>query len=173
MHPVPLQAAPWLGPRRDCPHVGESMMDDNGTPTPMQQDHPGQQQNQNLGSGSKLKSSAQHSGAEPAEPIVEELEKSPMSAAALDFVASRGVHDNVNISSLVAPDVVASSVLKVIPLSPFHGSTLSLYNHIHPAVISSLDLNLDLVIPPYHSLPTVIDILKLIKFHDCLIQAMT
>jgi hypothetical protein len=59
----------------------------------------------------------------------------------------------------------------VIPLSPFHGFALSLYNNIHHVVILSLDLNLDLVIPPYLSLPTVIGILKLIKDGECLIQA--
>jgi hypothetical protein len=35
MHPVPPQP-PWLGPHKDCPHVAESRMDDNTSPTLMQ-----------------------------------------------------------------------------------------------------------------------------------------
>jgi hypothetical protein len=50
---------------------------------------------------------------------VEELEKSPVSPASLDFVASGGVQDNVIISGSTAPDVVASFVPEVIPLPPF------------------------------------------------------
>jgi hypothetical protein len=125
----------------------------------------------NWGTRTKLKSFAQTSGANSIEQIVEELEMSPLSPTTLNFVASGGVQDNVNLSGSVPHGVAASSVPEVIPLSPFHGFALSLYNNIHHVVILSLDLNLDLVIPPYLSLPTVIGFLKLIKDGECLIQA--
>jgi hypothetical protein len=60
---------------------------------------------------------------------------------------------------------------EVISPSPYHCSAICLYNHINPVVISSLDLHLDLVVPPYLSLPTVIDIIKFICDDDCSFQA--
>jgi hypothetical protein len=98
------------------------------------------------------------------------------SPAAQDFLASGGLEQNEEIAKEVQvpvqsaaripvmfpdrPESVESPKGKVISLSPFSGS----------AFLSSLDLNLDQILPPYLSLSTAIDILKLIRDDDNVIQ---
>jgi hypothetical protein len=80
------------------------------------------------------------------------------SLAAQDFAASRGLLSSekevVAIQAPPSPLVIVfpapapgddQTVNEVMSLSPYHGSTMTLHIHINPSVISTLDLNLDLV----------------------------
>jgi hypothetical protein len=51
-------------------------------------------------------------------------------------------------------------------LSSCHASAITLFSHLNPALITTLDLDLDLIVPPYLSLSTVSDIFKLISDDD-------
>jgi hypothetical protein len=114
-----------------------------------------------------------------------------LSPAAQDFAASRGT-DVVHSTDLVddalevfqarasplatiipAPPLVSTQVNSVDShLHPYHGSSLSLYSRINLATISSIDLNLDMLLPPYLSLNTAVDILKLIQDDTCSLQGV-
>jgi hypothetical protein len=159
LHPLPPLAPRWMGLARDHPFHGESFVEENRTPA-----HVGLAGQQVAGSGAQLPQ-AQN-----------ENDGSPLSPGAMDFAASGGVHlDSPKgaASPAVAaqqavlfpapPPVVDQHKTEVIPISPYHGAALSLFNRIHPAALSLLDLNLDLALLLYLSLSTVIDTIKLIK----------
>jgi hypothetical protein len=103
---------------------------------------------------------------------------SPLSPVAQDFAASGGLVPDAETTlqtpgdPLPHPPALAQLQQKseVIDLSPYHGSAISLYNHIHPTALSVLDINLDLSLPRYLSLSTVIDIIRLIKDDDTALQ---
>jgi hypothetical protein len=100
---------------------------------------------------------------------IAKLPHSDMSPAAMDFAASGSIE--VVATGTTKADQMANT--KVFPLSPYHGLTLSLYNHINPAIISCLDLNLDLVLPPYLILSNVVDIIKFIQGDQCSFQRVS
>jgi hypothetical protein len=107
---------------------------------------------------------------------------SQQSPAAQHFLASGGLVQDEEIAMEVQVKVQSSArapILfpthpvpvdlpkgKVISLSRFSSSALSLFNCIKPAFLWGLDLNLDRFLPPYLGLSTAIHILKLciIKF---------
>jgi hypothetical protein len=96
----------------------------------------------------------------------DENDESPLSPGAMDFVVYGGVilDSPKGVPTQAAlPLVVEQHKPEMMHVSPYHGAALSLFNHIHLASLSSLDLNLDLALPHYLSLSTVIDITKLIK----------
>jgi hypothetical protein len=72
----------------------------------------------------------------------------------------------VNMVSPASSHADQKVISKVSP-SPYHGSALSLNKIINLEAISSLDLNLDLMLPPYLSLSIVVDIIKLIMDDNC------
>jgi hypothetical protein len=75
---------------------------------------------------------------------IAKLPHSDMSPAAMDFAASGSIEAVAG--GTTKADQMANT--EVFPLSPYHGPTLSSYNHINSAIISCLDLNLDLVLLP-------------------------
>jgi hypothetical protein len=189
-----------MGPRRDLPYQGESQVDENVTPMQFDQaDHqigvnqavgepqaiPGEKQTLVLQAADDTMTDQQK---EPVEGhlvgqatmdnrnVEEARLKSvaPLSLGGQDFAASGGI----DLEPPAATDVAFHSQMEVdkphIPkvntLSPYHGGAITLYNHINLAFLSALDLSVDLVLPPYLSLSTVVNIIKLIRDDDCLIQ---
>jgi hypothetical protein len=160
LHPLPHHAAPCMGLRRDCTCMGQSFIAENDDAVgAAHQNAP------------PLGLEAQNSG-------------SQLSPAAQDFQASGGLLLEVEGTPEVQvqmpargpvlfpapPQPASPPPVKVVSLSPFLGSALSLCNRINPSYVSGLDLSLDLVIPPYLSLTTMIDILNLIRDDDNMIQ---
>jgi hypothetical protein len=73
------------------------------------------------------------------------------------------------IATFVKPGLRCRAMETLVICLLFHSGALSLYNH-DPSILSSLDLNHDMILPPYLSLPTMINIIKLIRDDDCMIQ---
>jgi hypothetical protein len=79
----------------------------------------------------------------------------PLSPGGQDFAASGGA----DLEPPAAPgdaiqsrmEVAKHHLPKVNTLSPYHGGAITLYNHINPAFLTSLDLSPHLVLPPYLS----------------------
>jgi hypothetical protein len=137
-----------MGPSWDHPFVRESHVQDNVTQ--MQHDQ------------EDIPVEAVHE-----EPPIVALNLSP---TAQDFAASGGVLP-VDAEAIV-PVSVHPSPSKVqvnheVASLTFFVSALSRLHCIHSAFISSLDLDLDLLLPQYLSLNNVVDIVKLIKDETC------
>jgi hypothetical protein len=151
LHPLPPRAAPWMGPRRECPFVhNSSIADDNDTEevasggTPAQ----GNVAQRQLGD--------------------QDMSNSQLSPAAQNFAASGGIEDAVflEVQAPILAQPAVTQQQQVITLSPHLGSDICFFNSFNMSFLSSLDLNLDLPIRPFLSLSTVIDILRLTKDDD-------
>jgi hypothetical protein len=172
LHPLPPQAAPWMGPIRDDPVVGESQVAGNATPPP-----PLQLMDDNVMLG---KNPTEHQAAISSP----KPQTHVLSPTTQDFEASGGmeaddralVHVQTSPIPLAFEDQapVATKVSsKLVTLSPCIGSARSLYSLINFAHISHLDIDLDLMLPPYLSLNMVVDIMKLIKDDNATFQGVS